>query len=64
MHIPALRQCQRARRRRERHARAAQLFQHSETQAWSAFEYQVPGYETSVVPATGTLDVEVAGERS
>lgn len=26
------------------------------------FEYQVPRYETSVVPATGTVDVEVAGE--
>ena len=28
-----------------------------------AFEYRVPGYETAVVPATGTVDVEVAGER-
>lgn len=27
-----------------------------------AFEYQVPGYETCVVPATGTLDVTVAGQ--
>jgi len=27
-----------------------------------AFEYQVPGYETCVVPATGTVDVEVEGE--
>jgi len=27
-----------------------------------AFEYQVPGYETCVVPATGTLDVSVEGE--
>ncbi len=26
------------------------------------FEYQVPRYETSVVPATGTVDVDVAGE--
>jgi 5-deoxy-glucuronate isomerase len=25
------------------------------------FEYQVPGYETAVVPATGTVDVEVDG---
>lgn len=25
------------------------------------FDYQVPGYETAVVPATGTVDVEVAG---
>jgi 5-deoxy-glucuronate isomerase len=28
-----------------------------------AFEYRVPGYETAVVPATGTLDVDVEGER-
>lgn len=28
-----------------------------------AFDYQVPGYETSVVPATGTVGVEVAGQR-
>ena len=27
-----------------------------------AFEYQVPGYETCIVPATGTVDVAVAGE--
>jgi 5-deoxy-glucuronate isomerase len=27
-----------------------------------AFEYRVPGYETAIVPATGTVDVEVAGE--
>jgi 5-deoxy-glucuronate isomerase len=27
-----------------------------------SFEYHVPGYETSVVPATGTVDVEVDGE--
>lgn len=26
-----------------------------------AFEYQVPGYETCIVPATGTIDVEVEG---
>jgi 5-deoxy-glucuronate isomerase len=26
-----------------------------------AFEYRVPGYETCVVPATGTIDVEVEG---
>jgi 5-deoxy-glucuronate isomerase len=28
-----------------------------------AFEYQVPTYETAIVPATGTIDVNVAGER-
>ena len=28
-----------------------------------AFEYRVPGYETCVVPATGTVDVEVEGVR-
>jgi 5-deoxy-glucuronate isomerase len=28
-----------------------------------SFEYQVPHYETAVVPATGTLDVEVGGEK-
>lgn len=28
-----------------------------------AFDYQVPGYETAVVPATGTVDVDVEGER-
>ena len=27
-----------------------------------AFDYQVPGYETCIVPATGTVDVEVEGE--
>lgn len=27
-----------------------------------SFEYHVPGYETCVVPATGTVDVDVAGE--
>ena len=26
-----------------------------------AFEYAVPGYETCIVPATGTVDVEVEG---
>lgn len=29
--------------------------------AGDAFEYQVPGYETCIVPATGTVDVEVEG---
>ena len=28
-----------------------------------AFEYQVPGYETCIVPATGTVDVEIEGVR-
>jgi 5-deoxy-glucuronate isomerase len=28
-----------------------------------AFEYRVPGYETAIVPATGTVDVEVEGVR-
>jgi len=28
-----------------------------------SFEYRVPGYETAVVPATGTLDVDAGGER-
>ena len=28
-----------------------------------AFEYAVPRYETGIVPATGNVDVEVAGER-
>jgi 5-deoxy-glucuronate isomerase len=28
-----------------------------------AFEYRVPGYETGIVPATGTVDVDVGGER-
>ena len=28
-----------------------------------AFEYAVPGYETCIVPATGTVDVDVAGAR-
>ena len=27
-----------------------------------AFEYQVPGFETCVVPATGTVDIDVEGE--
>jgi len=26
-----------------------------------SFEYQVPGYETCIVPATGTVDVEIEG---
>jgi len=29
--------------------------------AGQAFEYQVPGYETCIVPATGTIDVSVEG---
>lgn len=28
-----------------------------------AFEYTVPGYETCIVPATGTVDVDVEGEQ-
>jgi len=28
-----------------------------------AFEYQVPGYETCIVPATGAVDVEIEGLR-
>ncbi|EFL87658.1 5-deoxy-glucuronate isomerase [Ahrensia sp. R2A130] len=28
-----------------------------------AFEYQTPGYETCIVPATGTVHVDVEGER-
>jgi len=28
-----------------------------------AFEYRVPGYETAIVPATGTVDVDVEGEK-
>lgn len=28
-----------------------------------AFEYAVPGYETCIVPATGTVDIDVAGAR-
>jgi 5-deoxy-glucuronate isomerase len=28
-----------------------------------AFDYAVPGYETGIVPATGTIDVEIEGER-
>jgi len=27
-----------------------------------AFEYAVPGYETCIVPATGTLDIDITGE--
>ncbi len=27
-----------------------------------AFDYQVPGYETAIVPATGNIDVKVEGE--
>ena len=30
-------------------------------QKGDAFEYQVPGYETCIVPATGTVDVDVEG---
>ena len=30
-------------------------------EAGQAFDYQVPGYETCIVPATGTVDVEVEG---
>jgi 5-deoxy-glucuronate isomerase len=28
-----------------------------------AFDYAVPGYETGIVPATGTIDIEIEGER-
>ena len=28
-----------------------------------SFEYSVPGYETCIVPATGTVDIEIAGSR-
>ena len=28
-----------------------------------SFTYQVPGYETAIVPATGRVDVDVGGER-
>ena len=28
-----------------------------------AFEYRVPGYETCIVPATGTVDIEIEGVR-
>ncbi|MCB1358528.1 MAG: 5-deoxy-glucuronate isomerase [Maritimibacter sp.] len=31
--------------------------------AGEAFTYQVPGYETCIVPATGTVDVEIEGLR-
>jgi 5-deoxy-glucuronate isomerase len=27
-----------------------------------AFEYSVPGYETGIVPATGSIDIEIEGE--
>lgn len=27
-----------------------------------AFEYQVPGYETGIVPATGSVDIDIEGE--
>ena len=27
-----------------------------------SFEYSVPGYETGIVPATGTVDIEIEGE--
>ena len=30
-------------------------------EAEQAFEYTVPGFETCIVPATGTVDVEVEG---
>ena len=30
-------------------------------EAGQAFEYQVPGFETCIVPATGTVDVEIEG---
>ncbi|MEL6520808.1 MAG: 5-deoxy-glucuronate isomerase [Pseudomonadota bacterium] len=30
-------------------------------EAGQAFDYQVPGYETCIVPATGTIDVDVEG---
>ena len=25
------------------------------------FEYSIPGYETGIVPATGTVDIEIGG---
>jgi len=28
-----------------------------------AFEYQVPGYETCIVPATGTVDIDIEGDQ-
>ncbi len=31
-------------------------------QKGDAFEYCVPGYETGIVPATGTIDIDVEGE--
>lgn len=30
-------------------------------EAGQAFEYQTPGYETCIVPATGTIDVDIEG---
>jgi len=30
--------------------------------AGQVFEYQVPGYETAIVPATGTVDVDIEGQ--
>ncbi len=30
--------------------------------AGQAFDYRVPGYETCIVPATGTVDIDVEGE--
>ena len=30
--------------------------------AGQAFDYRVPGYETCIVPATGTVDIEVEGQ--
>jgi 5-deoxy-glucuronate isomerase len=30
-------------------------------QRGQSFTYQVPGYETSIVPATGTIDIEIEG---
>lgn len=29
--------------------------------AGEAFEYQAPGYETCIVPATGTVDIDIEG---
>ena len=31
-------------------------------QRGQAFEYAVPGYETAIVPATGTINIEITGE--
>jgi 5-deoxy-glucuronate isomerase len=41
---------------------AAELFQHRQAEEGRAFDYQVPGYETCIVPATGTVTVEDGGE--